>query len=193
VVVGFTLWKASAAAWYALKAGPSSPSSASVPSGPRLMAASAAHAARTVRHNGNSGSVAPVAAVAQRGIDVVRLALAMIRVSQTVPGCGEAWWDVSASCRAALTSLAPVVMLWYNQNNPLSTRIGYTNMAKLKKALPKRRPGRPATGGRDPLTALRLPAKTTAAIDAWAKEAGTSRSGAIRQWIEAGLKRRPKV
>ena len=99
---------------------------------------------------------------------------------------------VATLCRAALTSLAVVVMLWYNQNLLLSTRIGYTNMAKLKKAVPKRRPGRPATG-RDPLTALRLPAETTAAIDAWAEEAGTSRSGAIRQWIEAGLKRRPKV
>jgi hypothetical protein len=64
-------------------------------------------------------------------------------------------------------------------------------MAKSGKVVPKRGPGRPATG-RDPLTALRLSVEVTAAIDAWAHKAGTSRSGAIRQWIEAGLKRRPK-
>ncbi len=65
-------------------------------------------------------------------------------------------------------------------------------MAKTKKAAPKRKPGRPATG-RDPLTALRLPPPLLATIDAWADKRGASRSDAMRQLIEAGLKRRTKA
>jgi hypothetical protein len=44
-----------------------------------------------------------------------------------------------------------------------------------------------------PVSTLRLPAEISAAIDAWAAAAGTSRSEAIRQWIDAGLKRQPKA
>jgi len=53
-------------------------------------------------------------------------------------------------------------------------------------------PGRPFAGGRDPIAPVRLAVATVAAIDTWAEKAGTSRSGAIRQWIDAGLKRRPQ-
>jgi metal-responsive CopG/Arc/MetJ family transcriptional regulator len=41
-------------------------------------------------------------------------------------------------------------------------------------------------------TAMRLPALLSKAIDKWAEVVGVSRSEAIRQLIEAGLKRRPK-
>jgi hypothetical protein len=64
-------------------------------------------------------------------------------------------------------------------------------MAKPKKAAPKRKPGRPATG-RDPVTALRLPPVLLEQIDSWASERDISRSDAMRQLIEAGLKRRLK-
>jgi hypothetical protein len=40
---------------------------------------------------------------------------------------------------------------------------------------------------------VRLPAATIAAIDTWAEKASTTRSAAIRQWIDEGLKRPPKV
>ena len=55
-----------------------------------------------------------------------------------------------------------------------------------KKLTPKRR-GRPATG-RDPVSAIRLPAELTAAIDKWAARNETaSRSDAIRRLVELGL------
>ncbi len=67
-------------------------------------------------------------------------------------------------------------------------------MAKSPKAKAehKRKPGRPATGV-DPVIPIRLPAPLTAAIDAWAAKVGTNRSDAMRQLLEAGLKRRPKA
>ena len=43
------------------------------------------------------------------------------------------------------------------------------------------------------MVTLRLPAPMIAALDARAKRAGVSRSEAMRQLIEAGLKRPPKV
>jgi hypothetical protein len=54
--------------------------------------------------------------------------------------------------------------------------------AKLKK--PGR--GRPATG-RDPMIGLRAGKQLTAAIDAWAKRNGVTRSEAIRRLVEIGL------
>jgi hypothetical protein len=56
----------------------------------------------------------------------------------------------------------------------------------------RKRIGRPPTGI-TPLVAFRPPLELVAAIDAWAKAAGVSRSEAMRQLIEAGLKRSPKV
>lgn len=50
---------------------------------------------------------------------------------------------------------------------------------------PKKR-GRPATG-RDPLVGVRLPPEMIEAVDAWAKERGTTRAGAIRSMIERAL------
>jgi hypothetical protein len=54
--------------------------------------------------------------------------------------------------------------------------------------LPKKRRGRPATG-KDPVTALRLSAQLTLAIEAWAKSQvdEPSRSEAIRRLVELGL------
>jgi Ribbon-helix-helix protein, copG family len=65
-------------------------------------------------------------------------------------------------------------------------------MTKSPKAAPKRKPGRPASGGRDPAIQVRMSPALTAEIDAWASKAGTTRSEAIRRLIEAGLKLRPK-
>jgi hypothetical protein len=96
-----------------------------------------------------------------------------------------------------LTGLAPVAILVYTDKR--SVNGVYTGM--LKKSPAKRQPaadapkklGRPYSGGRDPITPIRLPVAMVAAIDAWAQKAGTSRSAAVRLWIEAGLKRRPKA
>jgi predicted DNA-binding protein len=52
--------------------------------------------------------------------------------------------------------------------------------------IPKKK-GRPATG-RDPVTAIRLPAEMVSKIDAWAAERGIRRSVAIRAMIDAVLK-----
>ena len=60
-------------------------------------------------------------------------------------------------------------------------------MVKSKKVVPKRGPGRPATG-RDPVTAIRLDHDVRVRLDEWAKENGlNSRSEAIRQLVEQGL------
>jgi Arc/MetJ-type ribon-helix-helix transcriptional regulator len=63
----------------------------------------------------------------------------------------------------------------------------------MKKEIPKSRggkrlgAGRPATG-RDPVSAIRLPAELTTAIDKWAAKNGApSRSDAIRRLVELGL------
>jgi hypothetical protein len=66
-------------------------------------------------------------------------------------------------------------------------------MSAPKKGAPaKRKMGRPATG-RDPVIAGRVPADIIAALDAWAKAHGKTRSEAMGLLIEAGLKRRPKA
>jgi Ribbon-helix-helix protein, copG family len=58
-------------------------------------------------------------------------------------------------------------------------------MAKSIKVNQKRR-GRPATG-RDPVSAVRLPAELTAAVDRWAEAHEANRSDAIRRLVELGL------
>jgi Arc/MetJ-type ribon-helix-helix transcriptional regulator len=58
-------------------------------------------------------------------------------------------------------------------------------MAKSVKVNQKKR-GRPATG-RDPVSAVRLPAALTAAVDEWAEDHAANRSEAIRRLVELGL------
>ena len=60
-------------------------------------------------------------------------------------------------------------------------------MRKSIEVKPKTR-GRPATG-KDPLIGARFPEASIAAIDAWAKTQGTTRSDAIRRLVELGLKK----
>jgi hypothetical protein len=59
-------------------------------------------------------------------------------------------------------------------------------MAKSIKVNQKKR-GRPATG-RDLVSAARLPAELTAAVDKWAEDHEANRSEAIRRLVELGLK-----
>ena len=58
-------------------------------------------------------------------------------------------------------------------------------MAKSIKVNQKKR-GRPATG-RDPVSAVRLPAELTAAVDRWGETHDANRSEAIRRLVELGL------
>jgi hypothetical protein len=58
-------------------------------------------------------------------------------------------------------------------------------MAKSIKVSQKKR-GRPATG-RDPVSAVRLPAVLTIAVDKWAEDHEANRSEAIRRLVELGL------
>jgi Arc/MetJ-type ribon-helix-helix transcriptional regulator len=59
-------------------------------------------------------------------------------------------------------------------------------MAKSKNVIRKKR-SRPGTG-QDPVSAVRLPAQLTAAIDRWAAKTGApSRSEAIRRLVEQAL------
>jgi hypothetical protein len=69
----------------------------------------------------------------------------------------------------------------------------------ISKAMPssisdiKKRRGRPPkAGGIDPGVFVRLPTNVLMRLDAWATKQDVTRSEAIRQLIEAGLKRRPK-
>jgi len=61
----------------------------------------------------------------------------------------------------------------------------------MAKGLKGRRRGRPATGGRDPQVTFRFPAETIAAIDAYAEQAGLTRSAAARRLIDKGLAMTP--
>jgi hypothetical protein len=54
----------------------------------------------------------------------------------------------------------------------------------------KRKPGRPATG-ETPLVAFRPPDELRNAIDAFASAEGITRSEALRQLVELGLKAKP--
>lgn len=63
------------------------------------------------------------------------------------------------------------------------------NMARSISVIRKKKArGRPATG-QDPLIALRMPPETITALDTWAEKQGLSRSEAVRQLVEWGLKR----
>ena len=48
-------------------------------------------------------------------------------------------------------------------------------------------PGRPATGGRDPMMSIRLPRELIDRVDEWAKLNDISRSEAVRRLIEHSL------
>jgi hypothetical protein len=56
------------------------------------------------------------------------------------------------------------------------------------KVKPKKR-GRPATG-KDPFVGVRLPKEMIAGLDLWAEQNGATRSDAIRQFVELGLKKK---
>jgi hypothetical protein len=60
----------------------------------------------------------------------------------------------------------------------------------IKKAIPKKR-GRPATGKAASRT-FRLHDEFIASLDAWASKNGTTRSEAVRQLVELGLKAKGK-
>jgi hypothetical protein len=62
-----------------------------------------------------------------------------------------------------------------------------TFMKKSIKVAPKRR-GRPATGGRDPHIAARMPQTLIDQVEAWASANDASRSEAFRRLVELGLK-----
>ena len=64
-------------------------------------------------------------------------------------------------------------------------------MSGLIKVNQKKR-GRPATG-RDPVSAVRLPAELTASVDKWSEDHETNRSEAIRRLVELGLTIRTKA
>ena len=56
----------------------------------------------------------------------------------------------------------------------------------------RKKRGRPATG-RDPVSAVRLPAELTASVDKWSEDHETNRSEAIRRLVELGLTIRTKA
>ena len=56
--------------------------------------------------------------------------------------------------------------------------------------MPKKRRGRPASGGRDPQVVLRMPAELIKAADAWGEANDIGRSESIRRLVELGLKAR---
>jgi len=66
---------------------------------------------------------------------------------------------------------------------------------QMSKKVPiKKQAGRPAVlGDAATFIGVRLPGVLVGQIDAWATTASVSRSEALRQLIEAGLKRPPKV
>jgi hypothetical protein len=65
--------------------------------------------------------------------------------------------------------------------------------SSIEKVLPKKKPGRPATG-RDPVLTIRLPLALRSAIEIWAKKQKDkpSRSEAIRRLIEFALAAKSK-
>jgi hypothetical protein len=60
-------------------------------------------------------------------------------------------------------------------------------MKKSIKVAPKKRRGRPPSGGRDPHVTIRMPNALIAQADAWAAANDTGRSEAIRRLVELGL------
>ena len=63
-----------------------------------------------------------------------------------------------------------------------------TFMKKSIKVAPKKKRGRPPTGGRDPHLSARMPPSLIAEVEAWATANDTSRSDAFRRLVELGLK-----
>lgn len=63
-------------------------------------------------------------------------------------------------------------------------------MKKSIKVMPKKRPGRPATG-KDPQVVVRMPAELIAEVDAWGAANAAMRSEAIRRLVEIGLGKSP--
>jgi hypothetical protein len=63
-----------------------------------------------------------------------------------------------------------------------------TMNASRKKALPKRKPGKPAAG-RESVFMVRVPRPLIDHLDEWAGNAGMSRSEAVRYFIEDGISR----
>jgi hypothetical protein len=61
-------------------------------------------------------------------------------------------------------------------------------MKKSIRVAPKKRRGRPTSGGRDPHVAARMPPELIAEVEAWATANDTSRSDAFRRLVEIGLK-----
>jgi hypothetical protein len=61
-------------------------------------------------------------------------------------------------------------------------------MKKSIKVAPKKRRGRPPTGGRDPHVTIRMSSALIAEADAWASDHDVGRSEAIRRLVELGLK-----
>ena len=61
-------------------------------------------------------------------------------------------------------------------------------MKKSIKVAPKKRRGRPSTGGRDPHVTIRMPRSLIEEADAWADTENCGRSEAIRRLVELGLK-----
>lgn len=73
---------------------------------------------------------------------------------------------------------------------PSGLLFGYTQiMGKSIKVHPKKRRGRPSTGGKDPLVSARLPKPLVAELEVWAVANGIGRSEAIRRLVELGLKK----
>ena len=68
-------------------------------------------------------------------------------------------------------------------------------MAKSIRDIPKKKPGRPSTGGRREGILVRLETDQFGALDGWIakqKEPGLTRPGAIRRLVELGLKVKTK-
>jgi hypothetical protein len=65
----------------------------------------------------------------------------------------------------------------------------YTYMMAKSISVKRKKRGRPATGT-DPLVGVRLPEATIKAVDAYAADKNISRSEAIREFIDRGLKPR---
>jgi hypothetical protein len=55
----------------------------------------------------------------------------------------------------------------------------------------QKHPGRPATGN-DPLLTVRAPQEVIDAVDVWAAKNGATRSSAVRQLLQLGLKAKGK-
>jgi hypothetical protein len=60
-------------------------------------------------------------------------------------------------------------------------------MKKSIMVMPKKRRGRPASGGRDPQVVMRMPADIIKRVDQWAKLNDITRSEAIRRLVEHSL------